>query len=271
MKTNFLKYILLLVVFTTILSCSKDNTSSEPDPKTFQYRVKEIQDENGNFRMGYEYNSNNQVTKRITTSGSYLYYYNTSGFLYEELQEASGYRTRYSLDQNGKVLEEIRYDVGNNPMKKTAYSYNNIGSKTEEKYYDYVSGNYNLTREFFFYYNSKNQLVGDSSGQEYEYDERGNQIKIIYKKSINGGFPSRYKEDKFVYDNIKPAYYKNSTLSMNNQIEYVTTNYLPDGVTVNTQSTNVYRHTYNEASYITKTTYQGSGNVSTNYILEKIN
>jgi hypothetical protein len=68
---------------------------------------------------------------------------------------------------------------------------------------------------------------------------------------------------------IKPAPYLNSKLFKNNEIEEVTTSYEADGTTINSQSTSISTHKYNEAGYITKTSF--SGGASRTYELEKIN
>jgi hypothetical protein len=295
MKTNFLKHILLLVAFTTIFSCSKDDattTAPQPDPKTFQYRIKQTAVTNANITeyTDFEYNNNNQVTKTFINSiANYQYLYNNAGFLIEFSTINSSFlnsKSVFVLDSNNKVLEQIKFANSQQPYMKIVYSYDAFGNKIEEKNYRFssISNSYVYENKSELSYNAKNQLITYFTPQytnvnnnlimgkieTYEYDERGNKIRVTNGISINNAFPTRYNESLYVYDNIKPAYYPNSILSGNNQTQVTFTEYLQDGLEIKTQKTSTYTHTYNEAGYKTKTLVSPSG-VVVNFTLEKIN
>jgi hypothetical protein len=95
-------------------------------------------------------------------------------------------------------------------------------------------------------------------------------ISIITKDATGMPIPDKnISMDTGTFTIIKPAPYLNSKLSKNNEIEEVTTSYEADGTTINSQSTSISTHKYNEAGYITKTSF--SGGASRTYELEKIN
>jgi YD repeat-containing protein len=282
MKTNFLKHILLLVVFTTIFSCSKNDDA--PDPKTFQYRLKEVLDTNNLVSLTYEYNNQNQVikkTQRNSTPETYLY--DSRGYLVQEI-DISGNRITYVRDANGILLEKIKYQNNTQrPLYKTIYTNNTAGYVIESKEYNYklASSSYEFEYNTLYTYNSKNQLITEetpefmsnnnlvlSRSYNYEYDDRGNQtIRKTKVARVSGGNLFITSQSKYVFDNIKPIDYPNSTLSKNNLIEYQDTNYLQDG-TVATQYTTIINNTYNEAGYLIKAS-QPLGSLT--YVLEKIN
>ncbi len=275
---------ILIAMFTIcfLASCSKDDdVATVPDPKTFQYRVKEFKDTY--YRYELEYNNNNQLTKYISVNNSYFSYenvYNSVGFLIE-YKGSGNYKEVYVRDSNGLLLEKIYQNA--TPNSKTVYTYDATGNKIEEKNYDYVNGSYVYENNVLFNYNASKQLVSKATPQyttigsntinptrieTYEYDARGNQNKITYGVS-RGGFPVRYSEVTKVYDNVKPAPYLNSTLSKNNVIEEVETEYGLDGVTITTQSTDIWSYTYNEAGYVLLE--KQNNDFSITYTLEKIN
>lgn len=274
--------IVALSILLSIISCSKNDEPVAPDPNPFQYRVKSYTDTNSpGYIFEFEYNNNNQLTKKKEYGNPTTYLYNTAGFLVEK-NYYNGETTSFTNDNSGKVLEQIDYAAGGGTSSKLVFTYNTAGNKTEEKKYNYINNNYVYYYNKEFLYNTQNQLSAKRTPQytntngtlyqteveEYEYDNRGNQNKITYARS-QGGFPVRYREEKYVYDNVKPAPYLNSTLSKNNKIEEVITLYANDGTTISTQSTTIYTQTYNEASYITKTIR--SDGFSKTYTLEKIN
>jgi hypothetical protein len=285
MKTIFLKYIVLLIVFTAFVSCSKENAE---DPKTFQYRVKEYR-ENNILKASYEYNNKNQITKATSGDASYrgINLYNSSGFLVESIVNDGALRQSYVRDANGRLLEAI-YSTNINPITKYTYSYDTAGNQTEEKVYRYITATstFDYERTTFYVYNSKNQLINEVTPEysnifsgniilgestDYEYDERGNQIlKILKKARVSSGNLYSTSKEEFVYDNIKPTDYLNSTLSKNNRIQSVYTNFLSDG-SIGSQNTEISTHTYNEAGYITKTETAPNNNYIKTYTLEKIN
>jgi hypothetical protein len=279
-QVHFLK-LLPLILLVLNLSCSKSDDS--PDPKTFQYRIKEQKNSSGNATK-YEYNNQNLVTKiEYPSGGSETYLYNNAGFLTNKIQTDNSFWS-YLRDVNGRLLEEI-YAYNGNPKTKIIYVYDATGKVIEEKNYVYDNDDYNSSYSVFLYYNAKNELIQKitpqhtpygtntsltfENSEEYQYDERGNQNVFVLKESrvANGNLQKVY-EYKYKFDNIKPAYYPNSTLFKNNPIEVTTIQY-----TINENIQNQYTitvtNTYNEAGYITKTDASFLG--SRTFTLEKIN
>jgi hypothetical protein len=286
-KTNntikILRFLSFIYAILILASCSKENAE---DPKTFQYRVKEERDSNNKLLKSFQYNDRNQVVSELNENGELitLYLYNTAGFLTNKGNSTLLYD--YILDANGRVLEEIERVNGSSPEFKKVFVYNAAGLVIEEKNYRYMNSDYLYSYNTLLYYNSNNLLVQRftpehtsigainptfDKSEEYEYDERGNQTMIIYKSSpVTNGNLEKTSQLKYIYDNIKPAFYTNSTLSKNNPIELVQTVYSPNGSgDIDTQITFTVNYSYNEAGYITKKNVSVYG--VTNYILEKIN
>jgi hypothetical protein len=284
MKTIIKNILAILILVIALISCSKDDSPPQPDPKTFQYRLKEERDSNNKLLKSYEYNERNQVVKELNENGeiTVLYLYNTAGFLTNKKDGSNLYA--YVLNANGQVLEEIR-EVDGYTYSKKAFVYNASGLIIEEKNYRYINSGFNYNYNTLFYYNNnlliqrftpEHTPIGAinptfDNSEEYEYDERGNQTMIIYKKSpVSNGNLQKKSQLKYIFDNVKPAPYPNSTLSKNNPIEVVQTSYTADGSgNIENQITFTVNYLYNEAGYITKKNISVFG--PTNYILEKIN
>jgi hypothetical protein len=288
MKTVFKNILAILILVISLISCSKDDSPPQPDPKMFEYRVKEER-VNNILTASYEYNNKNQITKATNGVGllQSILLYNSGGFLVEVILNDGELRESFVRDTNGRLLETI-FSTNNNLKTKFKYSYDTAGNQTEEKVYRYITATNTFNNEFtnFYVYNSKNQLINEvtpeytdlfsgdivlGESKEYEYDERGNiKLKIFRKARVSGGNLYLTSKNEIVYDNIKPTDYLNSTLSKNNKIQSVYTNFLLDG-SIGSQTNEISTHTYNEAGYITKTETAPNNNYIQTYTLEKIN
>ncbi len=284
--------IAILTLLFTMASCNKDDEVA-PDPKTFQYRIKEQRDKDNVLKKSYLYNDRNQVVKELGKNGEVnkQYVYNSAGFL---INRSNGNDlTSYVLNNDGRILEEIT-DLNSGEKTKIVYMYNPDGKVIEEKYYKFISASNVFQYEYnnTYYYNSNNQLgqvlsleyvpIGETTPRfeqtsDYLYDDRGNVNSVIIKKSpVSNGNTEKVEEILFVYDNMKLSNYSfgsffNNIVFKNNIIEYTVTAFDRNG-SVKSKNTIVAKHTYNEAGYITKTIAGTVGyEATTNYILEKIN
>ncbi len=284
--------IAILTLLFTMASCSKDDEVA-PDPKTFQYHLKEERDKDNVLKKSYLYNDRNQVVKELGKNGevNIQYVYNSTGFL---INRSNGNDlTSYVLNNDGRILEEIT-DLNSGEKTKIVYMYNPDGKVIEEKYYKFISASNVFQYEYnnTYYYNSNNQLgqvlsleyvpIGETTPRfeqtsDYLYDDRGNVNSVIIKKSpVSNGNTEKVEEILFVYDNMKLSNYSfgsffNNIVFKNNIIEYTVTAFDRNG-SVKSKNTIVAKHTYNEAGYITKTIAGTVGyEATTNYILEKIN
>jgi hypothetical protein len=270
MKTNFLKHILLLVVFTTIVSCSKDNAT----PTEAQYRIKQVDFANGDNKR-YEYNSQNQITKITTGNVIETNTYDANGFLIQNTATGAAintddYITTFTNDANGLVLQKIiEYQNGGTAIKWEYINAN--GKRQSEKSF---GKNNNTWVEIpvdarTYNYDASGNLIeslGTNVKYTYSYDDRNNVLSEKYYTKASNNF-SLSKTINYTYDNVKPSYYTNSVLSKNNitkkqVISLVGGNNIDDG-------RGNYSYEYNQYNYITKT-YKEGVLFSTN-ILEKIN
>ena len=146
------------------------------------------------------------------------------------------------------------------PLTSRHYDYNRITALwlfDDSKNIDYT-------------YDTNNRLSIEESVDfryNYSYDAFGNNIEIK-KYNINGARTEYLLIEKTTctYNNIKPEYYLNSSLSKNSQVFAEITKY-DDGIFISSSS-QTYRYDFNNHNYITKLYINNSPEF--NFVLEQI-
>jgi YD repeat-containing protein len=274
MKKLQITIFVIAILFTTACSKNKDGSNES-------YRIKQLVYNSSNLTITYEYNNQNQITRKNNSSGNFQRaVYNSTGQLtgYETGGSAIAslnYKTDYIYNPTG-IIQETITTYGDGVKNKYVYTIAN-GLQTGHKYYDWTGSAWleNIAYATTYSYNGANQRIKEqrkSAYYLYEYDERGNlnSIKQYYMKSDNSGF-YLYNAEHFTYDNKKrmdETIQANAlTKNKNNKLDEVRTSYAENGMT-NSQQTFTYSYEYNAAGYVTKTFVNGV--LAVTYTLEKI-
>jgi hypothetical protein len=269
-----LKIIFSVLFLFAFYACSKDQNPEPIDPNALKYRVKEIRDASNVLISSFEYNNQNLVT-RLNTSNDYsVFTYNAAGYLLkEENKDNNGninYTIDYILNANNALTERIKKS-NNTFIEKWVYVNNAAKLPISARKYNYVAGAWQID-DFMFEdntYDSKNRLLVNEQYDyryNYTYDANSNLVEIK-KYNINGGRTEYLLVQKTAttYNNVKPAYYLNSSLSKNSPIQIITSEY-DDGAFMSSSTEN-YNYDFNPSKYITKS-YK-NGQVDLVYTLEK--
>jgi hypothetical protein len=269
-----LKIIFSVLFLFAFYACSKDQNPETIDPNAIKFKVKEVRDANNVLISSFEYNSQNLVT-RLNTSNDYsVFTYNAAGYLLkEENKDNNGninYTIDYVLNANNAVLERIK-KTNNTFTEKWVYANNAAKLPISARKYNYVAGAWQID-DFMFEdntYDSNNRLiVSEKYDYKYNYTYDANSNLIETKKYNISGIPKEYLLVQKIarsFNNVKPAYYLNSSLSKNSPIQIITSEY-DDGAFMSSSTEN-YNYEFNPSKYITKS-YK-NGQVDLVYTLEK--
>ena len=286
LSKNLKKSIAFFLVAIIGISCSKgdDPTLTSIIPtSTNQFRIKEVRDANNVLLKSYSYNSQNQETN-LTQGDNTIrtFYNNVSGKKIKTIETIANQSTDIVIEFNynaNNELEEVIKKNGATPYQKNTYTYLNGNINTSKKYITQAQGFWLLDNESNYTYNSNNQnteiTVTNNSKTTFDYDLNGNLILETYYIATTNtvGIPvvtfKLSSKKIYTYDNTKPVYYPNSTLSKNNITEFVYKTYnTTTGALINS-TTQIFTYDYNLEGNISKSYLNGV--LQFNYILEKIN
>jgi YD repeat-containing protein len=291
-----MKNILNILLLTLLVSCSKDDATTEPttNPADAVYRIKQKIFAGNGITVNYEYTPQNKINKITYPDGRFeKYNYNSQGLLlsFQVGGNAPGgpsnYSTNFLYDATGARTETIATylnDAGQIAGKqKITYLVNADGFPIETRNYSWnmttslwVQGNtytkqtYNPNRQL-----TKTETFNSASFStgytNYTHDTKGNANEYKeYKRKPDNSFYLSYQynatfDDKKIIQNFS---FYNDFFQVNNTIDAIAKEFATDG-SVSNQSSATYSYEYNEAGYVTKVFYNGV--LSTTYMLEKVN
>ncbi len=275
---NF-KLLLSAIILIVFSSCSKDENPEPEDPNAIKFRVQEVKDPQFNSSISkFTYNSENLVTKSEAGNTLVEYRY-TNGILDQEV---------YSDKSTLAIIETVNYTINNNEVisKQTKIfatnkifgeNYINNAAKRpiSKRFFDYNNTTQawisDITKDEDYQYDAQNRIIVKNTYNnhyEYGYDANSN---LIEQKKFNGGgtIENPYllvEKIETTFNNIKPLYYLNSSLSKNSPLTEKTSIY-DDGV-FQSVSEVIYRYDFNGSNYITKSYKNGIPEFD--FVLERI-
>ncbi len=298
---NLKTTIALLAILIFASSCSKSDDAVPEPPVAGIYRIKEYRNSRDEAYYKNEYDNQNRVVKSIQTGGIITANtYNSNGLLEKTVYSGNAelennYTKTFSYDSNKLITEEIYTPGGVNGKTKIVYTNNTVVCLSSIKYYyDSINNSWKqLDNKKIYSYNANNLVINESQedfqqgtapnvytqyGRQrirYTYDTRGNYSNVkTYQRKLVGlnysGDEYLYSDANYVYDNIKPVNYPNSTLYKNNVIEGDSKEYKEDGTENVPRSYNFkYKYEYTPAGNVTKF-FLADNTLLYSIVLEKI-
>lgn len=269
--------ILTILLFTLIVSCSKDDNAFAPNTSEAVYRIMKTEFASG-LSSTFEYDTQNRITNITSSDGSFeKYNYNSQGQIisYEQGGQSNPFYnsiTNYFYNQSAIKIEEIKTQ-STGEKTKYVYTNNSIGLPTSSNYYLWKTSSStwieDLSQNSTYTYNSSNQLIKLEQESQYflsSYDTRGNlnESKQYNKKAdgsyyLNTHLNSTYDDKKGIGNSPFP--------NKNNMINDGYKTYTQNG-TLLSQYAALYSYQYNEAGYVTKQFLNGV--LYATYTLEKV-
>ncbi len=276
---TFFAFVILLSIF----ACSKDENPAPENPNAVKFRVKEIRDGfNNSLLKRFFYNAQNLVTE-ISNEGytvSSYYEYSPAGYLTVEAYRYVGnpyadLQIDYIYDANNAVIEKKTLKIEDDIKSKQVFTNNAAKLPLTSRHYDYnritALWVFDESKNVDYTYDANNRLIEEVDNNyryKYTYDAFGNNIEV--KKLNRSGSStealSLIEKITNTYNNIKPEYYLNSSLSKNVPLlsEFFT---YDDGLLISSSS-QTYRYDFNSYNYITKSYFNNSPEF--NFVLEQI-
>jgi hypothetical protein len=257
-----LKLIFSVLVMMAFSSCSKDDNPEANDPNEIKFRVKEIYVAASNSLVSkFTYNNENLVTK-TTQNVTFIEYVYTNGYLNQEALLDSNTlgvleTINYSLDDNA-VIEKKTKVFATNKIYSEVYVNNASKRPLSMRFFDYNPATQawisDPTKDEDYQYDAQNRIIEKDTYEfhfEYTYDNKSN---LIEQKKYNvSGEPRTYllvEKIETTFNDIKPKYYLNSSLSKNSPLTVKTSIY--DDGAFQSASTDIYRYDFNSSNYILK-------------------
>ena len=276
------KIFFTFVILLSIFACSKDENPAPENPNAVKFRVKEIRDGfNNSLLKRFFYNAQNLVTE-ISNEGytvSSYYEYSPAGYLTVEAYRYVGNRyddlqIDYIYDANNAVIEKKTLKIEDDIKSKEIFTINAAKLPLTARHYDYnritTLWVFDESKNVDYTYDVNNRLSVEETVDfryNYTYDAYGNNIEIK-KYNVNGARTEYLLIGKevYTYNNIKPEYYLNSSLSKNSPLTAEFSTY-DDGLFISSSS-QTYRYDFNSYNYITKSYFNNSPEF--NFVLEQI-
>lgn len=271
-----------IVLILSIFACSKNENPEPENPNAVKFRVKEIRDGfNNSLLKRFFYNAQNLVTE-ISNEGytiSSYYEYSPAGYLTVEAYRYVGnpyadLQIDYIYDANNAVIEKKTLKIEDDIKSKQVFTNNAAKLPLTSRHYNYnritALWVFDESKNVDYTYDVNNRLSVEETVDfryNYTYDAYGNNIEIK-KYNVNGARTEYLLIGKevYTYNNIKPEYYLNSSLSKNSPLTAEFSTY-DDGLLISSSS-ETYRYDFNNHNYITKSYINNSPEF--NFVLQQI-
>ena len=156
-------------------------------------------DQNGNILEEKHKSWSDDQSEYTIESTSYIYNkegkltekYERNGDSQHPLTDDYTYKTIYSYDDKGRLVEQVYYDMEGNPQKKYLHQYDEQKRETKQTYYEYYKSKDGEIKEYLW------------NTTTTTYDEESNSVETIYDRGVSMmKITTKYDENRNMIEEI---------------------------------------------------------------------